>query len=836
MAKSRASSRRSVNIWPGFVDALSTLVLVVVFALMIFVIAQQVLTTALDETEKSRNALDQRVNALDQRVLELTADIETAQQSKEEAVDRLEERLQTNNDQLEDTRDELALARISNDELLEQLGQTNSARRSLQEERSDNRALITDLRRQVTNLSGLSTTQKSEIDQLNRRNAELLVMLGQSEESDRARAQAVRALTATRQNLESQIASNESLMLDINTRLATLLQSYNDLAGDDNELALLLSEDSLRNNLTSGVSATSALYGRITQLVETTQTRLETLLVARDEAMGRLQEAQALAIENRAALDQRTSALNTTIGQLNSTKAALETAQAQADQSQAALTQRALDLDQTLGRLSSVQEALDTAQADLEAAGQDSAATIATLRTEMANAIAVRESQLDAASAEIASRNRQLRDAAGQIAAQEDQLLTATAEISAFKEQLFGASTEIAELMVAAEQSAAELTRVQAERDAVSSDLVAAYERISASEEEVSMLAAELDNFARLRRMLEEQVTSLRTERTTLTGDLDALRDLTAQLQSDLSTTQQAFRELTDGASVLEAANSAIEQQLSEAFERLTEVEKERDLAIVLADEIQLLREQDGIDLIEAETRIEAVESRLAQVLSNMDTITQNSPSEQRPLISQAQEIEVLETQLTNAEVSLALAERAQAEAEEKRRIAEESARIAAENLALEQQVDELEEFRSEFKGLLTKAVSGQQSVQQEGDRFTLPSEILFASGSSQLSAAGRLEIRRLSDALNDLALSIPNSVDWILRIDGHTDKVGSASENWQLSTRRALAVSSLLINRGFPPERLAVTGFGEHQPLDDSDTEAAYRLNRRIELSLSSR
>ena len=693
MAKSRATSRRAVNIWPGFVDALSTLVWCL-SRLIDFCHRPASPHHCLDGTEQSRNALiSGSVSSRRYR---------DAQQSKERlgsAVERLEERLQNNNDQLENTRDELALIRIRNDELLEQLGQTNSARRSLQEERSDNRALITDLRRQVTNLSGLSTTQQSEIDQLNRRNTELLAMLGQSEESDRARAQAVRELTATRQNLESQIATNESLMLDINARLATLLQSYNDLANDDNEIALLLSEDNLRNNLTSGVSATSALMGVLPSLWKPPKQRLETLLVARDEAEGRLQEAQALAIENRAALDQRTSALNSTIGRLNSTQAALESAQAQADQSQAALTQRALDLDQTLGRLSSVQEALDAAQAELEATGQDSAATIANLRTEMANAIAVRESQLDAASAEIAARNRQLRDAAGQIAAQEDKLLTATAEINAFKEQLFGASTEIAELMVAAEQSAAELTRVQAERDAVSSDLINAYERISASEAEVSMLAAELDNFARLRRILEEQIASLRAERTTLTGDLDALRDLTAQLQSDLTTTQQAFSELTDGASVLEAANSAIEQQLSEAFDRLTEVEKERDLAIVLAEEIQLLREQDGIALIDAETRIEAVESRLAQVLSNMDTITQKSQSEQRQLISQAQEIQVLETQLTNAEVSLALAERAQAEAEEKRRIAEESARIAAENLALEQQVDELEEFRSEFKG-----------------------------------------------------------------------------------------------------------------------------------------
>ena len=80
--------------------------------------------------------------------------------------------------------------------------------------------------------------------------------------------------------------------------------------------------------------------------------------------------------------------------------------------------------------------------------------------------------------------------------------------------------------------------------------------------------------------------------------------------------------------------------------------------------------------------------------------------------------------------MSLALAERAQAEAEEMRRIAEESARIAAENLALEQQVDELEEFRSKFKGLLTKAVSGAIRPTRR-DRFTLPNEILFASGST---------------------------------------------------------------------------------------------------------
>ena len=127
------------------------------------------------------------------------------------------------------------------------------------------------------------------------------------------------------------------------------------------------------------------------------------------------------------------------------------------------------------------------------------------------------------------------------------------------------------------------------------------------------------------------------------------------------------------------------------------------------------------------------------------------------------------------------------------------------------------------------------------GERFVLPSEVLFPSGAATLGAQGLIEIQRVADILLDIAADLPGDIDWVLRIDGHTDKqpIGANSafgSNWRLSTERALAVSDFLIQRGFPAERLAVTGFGEFQPLVDEDSAEAYRQNRRIELRLTQR
>jgi outer membrane protein OmpA-like peptidoglycan-associated protein len=69
------------------------------------------------------------------------------------------------------------------------------------------------------------------------------------------------------------------------------------------------------------------------------------------------------------------------------------------------------------------------------------------------------------------------------------------------------------------------------------------------------------------------------------------------------------------------------------------------------------------------------------------------------------------------------------------------------------------------------------------------------------------------------------------LRIEGHTDNVGSASSNKKLSEDRALAVKSWLVKNGASEANLASAGFGDSKPLADNKTEEGRAKNRRVEL-----
>jgi chemotaxis protein MotB len=86
----------------------------------------------------------------------------------------------------------------------------------------------------------------------------------------------------------------------------------------------------------------------------------------------------------------------------------------------------------------------------------------------------------------------------------------------------------------------------------------------------------------------------------------------------------------------------------------------------------------------------------------------------------------------------------------------------------------------------------------------------------------------------------MPPDLNWVLRVDGHTDhrKISTPEfpSNWELSTARAISVVRYAIERGIPPNRLAAAGFADNQPIDQGNTEDAYRRNRRIELKLTER
>lgn len=161
-------------------------------------------------------------------------------------------------------------------------------------------------------------------------------------------------------------------------------------------------------------------------------------------------------------------------------------------------------------------------------------------------------------------------------------------------------------------------------------------------------------------------------------------------------------------------------------------------------------------------------------------------------------------------------------------------------NTALAGKVAELARFRSEFFGRLREILGNRDDVRIVGDRFVFQSEVLFDSGSAELGEAGQMQLGRLAQTLLDLAARMPPEINWILRVDGHTDIVpvrgGRWASNWELSTARAISVVNFLVRAGVPPERLAATGFGEFQPLEQGNGPAALALNRRIELKLDSR
>jgi len=176
-------------------------------------------------------------------------------------------------------------------------------------------------------------------------------------------------------------------------------------------------------------------------------------------------------------------------------------------------------------------------------------------------------------------------------------------------------------------------------------------------------------------------------------------------------------------------------------------------------------------------------------------------------------------------------------DAESQTRIKDLGARL---NAALARQVQELQRYRSDFFGRLRELLKNRKDIRVVGDRFVFESEVLFPSGSNQLTPEGLAAMDQLASAIIELEREIPKEIDWALQVDGHTDIRPIASptfpSNWELSTARAISVVRYLISRGVSPQRLVAAGFGEFRPLEAGTDEASLQRNRRIELKLTNR
>ncbi|SMQ73021.1 chemotaxis protein MotB [Devosia lucknowensis] len=197
------------------------------------------------------------------------------------------------------------------------------------------------------------------------------------------------------------------------------------------------------------------------------------------------------------------------------------------------------------------------------------------------------------------------------------------------------------------------------------------------------------------------------------------------------------------------------------------------------------------------------------------------------------QQLAALRTQIGALEAALEASE--DRDAESRTQIADLGRRL---NVALAQRVQDLSRYRSDFFGRLRQILETRADVRVVGDRFVFQSEVLFDPGQADIDPAGTPELDALADAILQLETEIPPDINWVLRIDGHTDSrpISNARfpSNWELSAARAISVAQYLVSRGVSPNRLVAAGFGEFTPLDPGTSEEAYRRNRRIEFKLT--
>jgi chemotaxis protein MotB len=373
---------------------------------------------------------------------------------------------------------------------------------------------------------------------------------------------------------------------------------------------------------------------------------------------------------------------------------------------------------------------------------------------------------------------------------------------------------EILALADARNASAERLVRLEAELTTARDRSRELQARLATAEERTALAQAEAGRRA-------EQVAALEAARADddarvagLTADIEALEAVRADLERQILTLADARSAGTDRLAALEAELSAARDQRLELEARLSTAEERTALA--------------QASLGASEGRIED----LARLLGEQSKALSEAESEIGRLIEQRN---ALVGQMLSMEAELAVA---QGSGELHLAMVADLTRRLNEALADKAKYEELASYRSDFFARLRDVLGDRQDVRIVGDRFVFQSELLFPSGQARLDPSGQASLRQLASSLKDVAATIPDDINWILRVDGHTDRVPIATaafaSNWQLSTARAISVVEFLVREGVPPQRLAATGFGEFQPLDARDDEFAYRRNRRIEFKLT--
>jgi chemotaxis protein MotB len=467
--------------------------------------------------------------------------------------------------------------------------------------------------------------------------------------------------------------------------------------------------------------------------------------------------------------------------------------------------QRASDLEGEIGRL---QAGLAAASAE----GERQSSLIASLTSQLG----AREAELTAAETRITSF--------------EAQVASLLAERDAARGEAAALTATVADLETAK-------TKLIDEGEALTLALAKAREEVDAGAEAARLAAAR-------REALEALVADLRAKGEASAADLSATKTELSEAEATRladAAALAALREKLKGSDTeLTAMSLALEAERKRAEETLTllaaartdaakgaSTATEKDAALVAA-ETALLAEQEKV--LNAAREMELLNQQIASLRGQLGSLQSLLDASAAKDAEAKVQLDTLGAQLNAALAQTASEQKKRAELEEAER-----KRLEAEKL-------DLERFRSEFFGQLSTLLAGREGVRVVGDRFVFSSEVLFNQGSAVLAPEGRAQIAGVVEILDEIRGEIPAGIDWIIRVDGHTDNVplsggGQFDDNWELSQARALSVVRFMQDElGFPPDRMAATGFGEYRPVAPSDNEVSRAQNRRIELKLTER
>ena len=734
MALKRPGSRFEASIWPGFVDAMTALLLILFFVISIFMIVQFTLRETITDQDLE---LDDLSSQIEQQDLELN-DLSTLIGNKEDELKKLSTEILSKEKRLDNLTSE-----ISEKDL------------------------------KLNSLSSIVTEQDLELDDLSLQLSDLASALG----LERLRANGI----------EEDLGKTKDILNEAEDQISLHLATI--------------------SNLTKKSSIQI-------EKIDGYKLQIDSLL------------SDKLQLENfNQDLAINKSALELQIAGLLLAKSKLE----------------AKNID-TINKKKAIELALVRARNEINE--REEVARLAAAKREALELLIVKlQNEGELRAEEITSIRKVLSET-------EKTRLVEQAAAENLKQKLKSTSDELTSLLFVNSKLEAENNNTLNEKNVIELALASARNEINqqvesarlaaAKREALELLIVKLQNESKLQLAEESSISETLTEtekrRLAEAAAAELLREKLKNANTELtamSLALEAERKEAEITLTKIAAANALEKSLKiDLSKSFTEVERQ---AALIAEANSLLEKEKDIS-ITAQRKLALLNTQTSQLRNQLNEL-QGLLDESKEADSKAQ----IQLKSLGTDLNLALAR----VAAEQRKVAAEQKKIAEleakEKLRFAEEAKDLRKFRSQFFGELRKVMEGQEGVRIVGDRFVFSSEVLFSVGSANLGSLGKTEINKVAKIINQIAGEIPDGIDWILRVDGHTDRIPFSGfgkdykDNWELSQARALSVVRYLMDDlKIPANRLAANGFGEFQPIDDRDTPEAYKTNRRIELKFT--